>query len=64
MVGHDSADNKLMVQFKNGEVYEYYGVDEKTYKDMLDSTSIGKYFNSMIRGRHTYKKIGKIRDEQ
>lgn len=63
MIGYDSADNKMMVQFKNGELYEYHGVDAQTYKDMMDATSIGQYFNKMIRGRHSYKKIGRVEEK-
>jgi len=62
MVGYDALNSTMMIQFKTGDIYEYSGVDEQTYNDLLTSQSIGQYFTKNIRNRFSYKKLGNEKD--
>lgn len=56
-VGYD-VDNKLLhVQFKNGTIYEYRGVPEKIYTDLMSADSLGTFFNQNVRTTFPYSKI-------
>ena len=54
---YDSETNKLMATFKNGIIYEYEDVPQKTYAQFRLAESQGKYFNTDIAKQYKYKKI-------
>jgi len=56
-IGFDSQLNKLVVQFKTGKYYEYENVPENLYLNMVNSQSIGKYFNTYIRNNFPYREL-------
>jgi len=48
----------LLVVFKSGEAYRYYGVPYITYREMLIAPSVGKYFDANIRkASYGYEKL-------
>ena len=51
-VGYDHDEHILQVEFQNGGVYQYLGVDEDTWSDLHSSNSIGSFFNQAIKGRY------------
>ena len=51
-VGYDRDEHILQVEFQNGGVYQYLGVDEDTWEDLHASDSIGSFFNQAIKGRY------------
>lgn len=56
-VGYDSRNNVLIVVFRDsGAEYHYYDVPEDVWESFYDSTSLGRYFNSYIKGNYAYKK--------
>ena len=54
---YDIETQTLTVEFKNGNVYEYYKVAEETRTQLLNADSIGKYLNAHIKGKFDYKQI-------
>ena len=56
-VGHDANENILIVEFKNGIMYQYNGVTEDVYSNLMNAPSVGKFFNMHIKNRYTYNKI-------
>ena len=56
-IGHSFPRRMLEVEFKNGSIYRYSGVNNKTYKALLSADSKGKEFHRLIRGKYPYKKI-------
>jgi hypothetical protein len=47
----EDTTGELHVLFAGtGKRWKYFGVSEQTYRDMLASPSIGRYFNQHIRG--------------
>lgn len=56
-VGYDSRNNVLIVVFReSGAEYHYFGVPEDVWESFYDSTSLGRYFNSHIKGNYAYRK--------
>ncbi|MCW5313635.1 KTSC domain-containing protein [Nostoc sp. KVJ3] len=51
-VGYDRDEQILQVEFQNGSVYQYLGVDEDTWQDLHTSDSVGSFFNQEIKGRY------------
>jgi hypothetical protein len=56
-IGYDSDEEILQVEFKNGSVYQYSGVDEDTWEDLHAADSIGSFFNTEIKGRFESERI-------
>lgn len=54
---YDIESQTLTVEFKNGNVYEYYKVAYEDWRSLLDAESIGKYLNAHIKGKFDYKQI-------
>jgi hypothetical protein len=51
-VGYDSEEQVLQVEFYNGTIYQYSGVEAETWEDLQAADSIGKFFNQEIKGRY------------
>jgi hypothetical protein len=56
-VGYDRDRHQLQVEFKNGSVYEYNGVDSQTWEAFKTSDSAGKFFNQAIKGNYPSRRI-------
>jgi hypothetical protein len=56
-VGYDDQAGVLAVGFKDGEVYEYFGVSMETYMELLTAKSIGKFFYDHIRSNFKSRQI-------
>ena len=48
---------KMLVEFINGQKYEYENVPRQEYTKLRLSPSQGKYFNSQMAKRYKYSKI-------
>lgn len=56
-VGYDQEQTLLEVEFKSGAVYQYEEVPEDVYQEMLAAESVGKYFNTQVKGSYSEKKV-------
>lgn len=56
-IGYDTASEKLLVKFKNGDHYEYLNVPHYVYHAVIESDSIGRALNSEVKGIYDYFKI-------
>ena len=57
-VGYDANTSTLEIEFKkNGAIWQYYDVPESKYYEMM-SGSIGKYFQSNIKGHYAEAQVG------
>ena len=54
---YDFENQTLTVEFKNGNVYEYYKITYEDWRSLLDAESIGKHLNAHIKGKFDYKQI-------
>jgi hypothetical protein len=55
-VGYDPEKKILEVEFNNGGVYQYFGVDKDIYDRLSAAQSAGKFFSSEIRGKYSTAK--------
>ena len=51
-VGYNPVDSILAVRFNGGKLFHYEGVPRELYEGVLQSESIGKYFNQHVRGQY------------
>ena len=50
-VGYDSSTETLEVLFHGGNVYQYFNVPAIVHERLMEASSVGKFFNSEIKGR-------------
>jgi hypothetical protein len=48
-VGYDVATETLEIEFQNGSTYQYYGVPESIFHDLLSAGSVGSYFSRNVK---------------
>lgn len=57
-VGYDSSIQILEIEFHNGGIYQYFGVPEYEFTNLLSAPSKGTYFANNIKNRYRYSKVG------
>ncbi len=55
--GYNPQTQILEIEFQDGDVYEYRGVPEKVYQELVIAESKGGYFTQAIRDHYSYRKI-------
>lgn len=50
-VGHEG--DTIEIKFKSGDVWQYFGVKKEKFDRMMASESIGKFFASEIKNKHS-----------
>ncbi|MFA6195439.1 MAG: KTSC domain-containing protein [Sulfurimonas sp.] len=56
-VGYKKDSSTLQVEFINGGTYQYFGVPEGVFVELLNSDSVGGYLASDIKGTYKYSKV-------
>ena len=56
-VGYDETSETLEVEFKNGSVYQYFGVPEQVYQQLKNAGSVGGYLASDIKGEYRFSRV-------
>ena len=51
-------DDTLEIEFKSGGIYQYHGVPQDVYFNLLSAGSCGRYFHSFIKPFYHGIKIG------
>lgn len=54
-VGYDKPRRLLAVEYKGGGLYEYSKVTPQEWEALLDSESIGRYVNYVIKPIHPFR---------
>lgn len=57
IAGIGYKDGTMRVQFSNGNIYEYQGVTEKDYRELMSADSIGSAFHFSIKSQYEGRKI-------
>ncbi len=57
-IGYDEDRSRLTVTFQSGRAYAYFNVSPRRYQALCDADSKGRYFNSAIRNKYSYAKLG------
>lgn len=50
--GYDSGVRALEIEFVSGEVYRYFMVPARVWRELRTAESAGAYFGARIRGRY------------
>lgn len=56
-VGYDGSSRTLELEFPSGAVYDYLDVPPEEVLGLLESDSIGRYFDEHIRGPYPYQRV-------
>jgi hypothetical protein len=56
-IGYDSDSQTLEIEFIKSGIYQYHGVPSEEHQAMMNSDSMGKYFNAHIKGRYSESKL-------
>ena len=57
-MGYDDAANTLEVEFRSGAIYQYYGVPQNMYEQLLQAPSKGQFINTYIKNAYAYSRVG------
>ena len=56
-IGYDAENEILEVEFKHGGIYQYFGVPENIYDELMNADSHGVYFSANIRNNYEFEKM-------
>jgi hypothetical protein len=51
-IGYDRTSQVLEVEFHNDRLYRYFVVPHSVYRELLQASSLGRFFNERIRDRY------------
>ena len=63
-VGFSLEHNVLEIEFRNGLVYQYFGVPRALYEQLLAAESKGKFMNRFIRRGFPQQRIERLRPSE
>jgi KTSC domain len=56
-VAYAAGEHRLRLEFRSGEVYDYFDVPAPIYLDLLAAESKGRYFNQHVRDLYRTQRI-------
>ena len=56
-IGYDEVSVVLEIEFVHGGVYQYFGVPEHVYQELMGASSMGAYFHNQIRNGFSTAKV-------
>lgn len=56
-IGYESADQLLVIEFRNGKTYEYRLVPRSVYSDFCNVPSPGEFFLERIRVHYPFRQV-------
>lgn len=59
-VGFDSEGNVLEIEFCTGGVYQFQGVPQGVFDELLSAPSIAKYFQHRIKESYEPQRVGVV----
>ncbi len=57
-VGYDSASQTLEIEFHSGGIFQYSGVPQPQYQNLMAADSHGWYFHAHIKARYPWRRVG------
>ena len=57
-IGYHAPTQTLEVEFVRGAVYQYYGVPEHMYNEIMSAPSKGRFLNTYIRDSYPFSRVG------
>ena len=56
-VGYDPTTQTLELEFRDGRLYQFFGVPEEVYREFREAPSLGGYFQRRIRMGYPFSKV-------
>jgi hypothetical protein len=56
-LGYDEESRVLQIEFASGAIYQYSGVEPEIWEELHDTDSIGRYYNTEIKGNYHCDRI-------
>lgn len=56
-VSYDAGSSKLLVEFKNGSLYEYEKVPPAIFDELQRVPSVGSFLHSRVKGYYDSRKL-------
>jgi len=56
-IGYDVGSRILEVEFKNGGIYQYKGILQEVYKELMEADSFGSYLHQVIKKVYACERI-------
>ena len=57
-IGYDPQTSTLEVEFLNGTIYQYYGVPQNMYDQLMQQGSKGRFLNTYIKNAYGFSRVG------
>lgn len=57
-IGYDASSHTLEVEFLSGTIYQYFGVPENMYDELMQAGSKGRFLNTYIKNAYGYSRVG------
>lgn len=57
-IGYDVQTQTLEVEFLNGTIYQYYGVPQNMYDQLMQQGSKGRFLNTYIKNAYAFSRVG------
>lgn len=57
-IGYDAPSQTLEVEFLSGTIYQYFGVPENMYDELMQAGSKGRFLNTYIKNAYGYSRVG------
>ncbi|MGT2501204.1 KTSC domain-containing protein [Bradyrhizobium guangxiense] len=57
-IGYEPQSGTLEVEFVVGTVYQYYGVPQNIYDQLMQEPSKGRFLNTYIKNQYPYSRVG------
>ena len=62
--GYDPRNRILEVRFHDGQLYQYFDVDENIFREMQSAPSTGRFIGTVLRGKFPYRRVREIAEVQ
>lgn len=56
-VGYDKSKQVLELEFTSRHMYQYFDVPAALYKELMEASSHGSYFNANIKDAYDFAKV-------
>ena len=57
MIGYDADTQALEVQYNNGGVYQYQGVPQDVFDQLMNAASKGTFINQQIKNSYVFVRV-------
>jgi len=60
-VGYDAKQATLEIEFRTGDVYDYFDVPRAVFRALLVASSRGRFFHAEIDGAYRFEQVTRSR---